>query len=70
MGPDKEKIRKGKHSRWSRHPQREFGSKQIAELIVFTGKISPEFLHNVSEDEPVAETQSAVQLREKRERKC
>ena len=63
------KSRKGKHSRWSRHLQREFGSKQIAELIVFTGKISPEFLHKFSEDGPVAETQSAARAREKRERK-
>ena len=63
------KIRKGKHSRWCRHLQREFGSKQIAELIVFTGKISPEFLHKFSEDGPVAETQSAELAREKRERK-
>ena len=63
------KIRKGKHSRRRRHLQREFGSKQIAELIVFTGKISPEFLHKLSEDGPVAETRSAELAREKRELK-
>ena len=34
-GPNNKRVLKGKRSRWCRHLQREFGSKRIAEVIVF-----------------------------------
>ena len=44
VGWNTKKVRSGKHSRWSRYLQTEFGSKAIAELIVFTGRVQVEYL--------------------------
>jgi hypothetical protein len=44
LGPNRKRMQSGKHSRWSRHLQREFGSKRVAELVVFTGRGDPEYL--------------------------
>ena len=41
---------KGKHSRWSRHLQREFGSKSIAECVVFTGRLLDPGMLRILED--------------------
>jgi len=41
FGPNKEAVRKGKHSRFSCHLQRVGGSKHVAELILFTGCVDP-----------------------------
>ena len=55
LGPNTDKLRRGKHSRWCRHLQREFGSKALAELIVFTGRVEVEYLRkHTPEDEPPA----------------
>ncbi len=39
FGPNMTAVRKGKHSRFARHLQRVAGSKQMAEVIIFTGKV-------------------------------
>ena len=39
LGGNNNNVRRRKHSRWSCHLQREFGSKALAELIVFTGRV-------------------------------
>ena len=52
VGWNTKKVRSGKHSRCSRYLQREFGSKAIAELIVFTGRVQVEYLQRLTpEDE-------------------
>lgn len=44
LGPNKDAVRKGKHSRFARHLQRMAGSKLLAELILFTGCVKANFL--------------------------
>ena len=51
-GPKSKKVQSGKHSRWSKHLQREFGSKALAEVIVFTGRVDAAFLERFATDEP------------------
>ena len=56
LGPNKTKVRSGKHSRWSRHLQREFGSKAITEVFVFTGRVTPGYMKRLdSASQPVEE---------------
>ena len=43
-GPNKDAVRKGKHSRFARHLQRVAGSKVLAELIIVNGSVKIEFL--------------------------
>jgi len=52
LGPNKDQVKQGKHSRWCRHLQREFGSKAIAEVIVFTGRVEPAYLDDLDENPP------------------
>ena len=44
FGPNNEAVRRGMRSRFARHLQRVAGSKQLAEVIVFTGSTDPELL--------------------------
>ena len=41
FGPNKEAVKRGKHSRFSCHLQRVGGSKHVVELILFTGCVDP-----------------------------
>ena len=47
FGPNNAAVIKGKHSRFSRHLQRVGGSKVLAELIVFTGRVDAAELRDV-----------------------
>ena len=49
FGPNRDAVRKGKHSRFARHLQLEAGSKTMAELIIYAGRFDPEFLNRVHE---------------------
>ena len=40
FGPNKKAVKAGKHSRWSRHLQREYGVMNLALAIVFTGRVN------------------------------
>ena len=49
FGPNRNAVRKGKHSRFARHLQLEAGSKTMAELIVYAGRYDAEFLNQAHE---------------------
>jgi hypothetical protein len=40
LGPNTDQVRKVKHTRWSRHLQKDFGSKAVGEFIIFTGRVN------------------------------
>ena len=44
LGPNGVAVRNGKHSRFARHLQRVGGTMQLCELILFTGRVDPDFL--------------------------
>ncbi len=48
LRPNKEAVRRGKHSRFARHLQRVGGSKQIVEVILFTGCADIEMLRKAA----------------------
>jgi len=58
IGPIKDAKRQGMHSRFARHLQRLSGSKQFAEIIVFTGSINLEVLQRAAggASQPARET--------------
>ena len=60
MGPNSQAVRSGKHSRFSLHLQRVAGSKTMAELIVYTGRLDLNFLR--SGQEPSGASQPAADL--------
>jgi hypothetical protein len=45
----KQKVRNGKHSRWCAEMQRRLGSKNLWELVSFTGQFSVDFLTRVTD---------------------
>ena len=45
----KQKVRNGKHSRWGAEMQRRLGSKNLWELVSFTGQFSVDFLTRVTD---------------------
>ena len=53
-GPNKDAVQKGKHSRFSRYLQRDFGSKNIALAIVFTGDVDLHRLEAAQASQPGA----------------
>ena len=55
MGPNSQAVQKGKHSRFSRHLQRVAGSKTMAELIVYTGRLDLDFLRSSAEPSDLSE---------------
>ena len=59
VGPNKDAVRRGKHSRFSCHLQRVGGSKHVAELILFTGCVDPgelrKSLKKAADEHPVVD---------------
>ena len=60
MGPNSQAVRSGKHNRFSLHLQRVAGSKTMAELIVYTGRLDLDFLR--SGQEPSGASEPAADL--------
>ena len=54
QGPNKEAVKAGKHSRFSRHLQREFGVMNLALAIVFTGDVDVNRLQAAQASQPGA----------------
>ena len=53
-GPNKDAVNAGKHSRWPRYLQREFGSANLALAIVFTGDVDVNRLQAAQAAQPGA----------------
>ena len=53
-GPNKDAVQKGKHSRFSRYLQRDFGTKNLALAIVFTGDLDVDRLQAAQASQPGA----------------
>ena len=51
-GPDKQAIRRGMHSRFHLHLQRVAGTKQMAEFILFTGRVDIDALRQLARGAP------------------
>ena len=54
LGRNSAAVISGKHSRWSRYMQREFGSMNLALAIIFTGDVSLEKLRTAQASQPGA----------------
>ena len=54
LGRNSAAVISGKHSRWSRYMQREFGSMNLALAIIFTGDVSLERLRAAQASQPGA----------------
>ena len=60
MGPNSQAVQSGKHNRFSLHLQWVAGSKTMAELIVYTGRLDLDFLRSAAE--PGGASEAAADL--------